>query len=45
LAFKSHFAPKCKRWYYCIGTLSGENHKKNQKIDNLGKGRPDMRCI
>jgi hypothetical protein len=23
LAFKSQFAPKCKRWHHGIGTLNG----------------------
>jgi hypothetical protein len=23
----------------------GENHKKNQKGDNLGKGRPNVQCV
>jgi hypothetical protein len=43
LAFKSQFAPKCKRWYHGIGTLNaGKPQKKAKKVDNLGKGRPDV---
>jgi hypothetical protein len=45
LAFKSQFAPKCKRWHHGIGTLNGGKPQKSQKTDNLGKGRPDVQYI
>jgi hypothetical protein len=33
LAFKSQFAPKCKRWHHSIGTLNrGKPPKKTKKV-------------
>jgi hypothetical protein len=32
LAFKSQFAPKCKRWHHGIGTLNGGKPQKKPKI-------------
>jgi hypothetical protein len=33
LAFKSQFAPKCKRWHHGIGTLNGgKSPKKTKKV-------------
>jgi hypothetical protein len=31
LAFKSQFAPKCKRWHHGIGTLNGGKSQKKPK--------------
>jgi hypothetical protein len=31
LAFKSQFAPKCKRWHHSIGTLNGGKPQKKPK--------------
>jgi hypothetical protein len=31
LAFKSQFAPKCKRWHHGIGTLNGGKPQKKPK--------------
>jgi hypothetical protein len=39
LAFKSQFAPKCKRWHHGIGTLNGGKPQKKPKRYQLRKGK------
>jgi hypothetical protein len=39
LAFKSQFAPKCKRWHHGIGTLNGGKPQKKPKRWQLRKGK------